>query len=158
MTPHDAEQARFDKAKADGLKCILFVCTGNAVRSQMAEGLINHFLGEQWAAFSAGVIPMDVPKNVVKVMHEIGIDIGSHRSKHVDVFRDRGFDRVVILCSDVDRICPNLPDCGVTDHLTFQDPLSSSLMADGFFFSMKATFRQLRDEMKKALLEYMKDK
>jgi arsenate reductase len=139
------------------MKTILFVCSGNSIRSQIAEGLVNHFFGKEWAAFSAGTIPIPVPKDVVKVMREIGIDISMHKGKHVNIFKDCAFDRVVVLCSDVDRICPTLPDCAEQEHILFHDPLSSAMASEGIFISVTSSFRQLRDEMKKVLSAYMKD-
>ncbi|MGO9016422.1 MAG: arsenate reductase ArsC [Dissulfurispiraceae bacterium] len=151
------EVDRFEKARASGLKTILFVCTGNAVRSQMAEGIVNHFLSGVWTAFSAGVMPMEVPKDVIKVMREIGIDMGGSFSKHVDVFKGCCFDRVVVLCSDVEKVCPDLPACERKDHVIFRDPFSSTMIAEGSCFGLKSTFRRLRDEVKNTLSLYMKD-
>jgi arsenate reductase len=153
----DKEIDRLKAAKASGMKTILFVCSGNSIRSQIAEGLVNHFFGKEWAAFSAGTIPIPVPKDVVKVMREIGIDISMHKGKHVNIFKDCAFDRVVVLCSDVDRICPTLPDCAEQEHILFHDPLSSAMASEGIFISVTSSFRQLRDEMKKVLSAYMKD-
>lgn len=151
------EVERFEKARTSGLKTILFVCTGNAVRSQMAEGIVNHLLSDEWMAFSAGVIPMEVPKDVIGVMMEIGIEMGLSFSKHVDVFKGCCFDRVVILCSDVEKVCPDLPTCQRKDHLIFCDPFSSALTAEASCFGLKSTFRRLRDEMKNTLSLYMGD-
>jgi arsenate reductase len=148
---------RHNAAKAAGLRTILFVCSGNSVRSQIAEGLVNHLFSEKWAAFSAGILPMPVPKDLVKVMREIGIDIRKQREKHVDTFKDCEFDRVVILCSDVSRICPVLPNCKEQEHMIFSDPLSSTALSGGVCFGFKAAFRLLRDEMEKVLTAYMKD-
>lgn len=153
----DREIARHQAAKASGLKTILFVCTGNSIRSQIAEGLVNHFFAHEWAAFSAGTIPVPVPKDLVKVMREIGIDIGARKGKHIGIFRDCSFDRVVILCSDVERICPALPDCNEQEHIFFHDPLSSAIASEGIFMNFNSTFRQLRDEMKKVLTAYLKE-
>jgi len=151
------ELMRYRAAKAEGLKTILFVCSGNAIRSQIAEGLVNHLFSEKWAAFSAGILPMPVPKDLVKVMLEIGIDISKQRQKHVDSFKDCKFDRVVVLCSDVSRICPILPQCKEQEHMIFSDPLSSTVLSGGVRFGFKATFRQLRDEMMRVLTAYLKD-
>jgi arsenate reductase len=148
---------RYSAAKAAGLKTVLFICSGNSIRSQIAEGLVNHLFSEKWAAFSAGILPMPVPKDLVKVMREIGIDISKQREKHVDIFRDCEFDRVVVLCSDVSRICPILPDCKKQEHMLFSDPLSSTVSSGGICFGFTATFRQLREEMKRGLTAYMKD-
>jgi arsenate reductase len=149
----DRELMRWKRARASGLKTILFVCTGNSLRSPIAEGIINHSFQETWAAFSAGVVPMDLNRDAVKIMAEVGIDISGCGAKHVDIFRDCCFDRIVILCSDAGRLCPNLPDHREKDHIMFHDPL---LSPEGFVFGPKALLRKLREEIKKALLEYMK--
>ena len=153
----DKEIARHQAAKDSGIKTILFVCSGNSIRSQIAEGLVNHFFGREWTAFSAGMMPMSVPKDLVKVMREIGIDISNRKGKHVTTFKDCSFDRVVVLCSDVDRMCPTLPDCAEQDRIYFHDPISSAMASESFFISFTSSFRQLRDEMKEVLTAYMKD-
>jgi arsenate reductase (thioredoxin) len=153
----EIELARYRAAKAAGLKTILFVCSGNSVRSQIAEGLVNHICGEGWAAFSAGIVPIPVPKPLVKVMFEIGIDISNRNAKHINTFRDCEFDRIVVLCSDVDRICPVLPNCKEQDHMIFDDPLSSALVSEGFCFGFRSAFRHLRDDMSRVLSAYMKE-
>jgi len=153
----DKEIARLQAAENSGIKTILFVCSGNSIRSQIAEGIVNHFFGKDWTAFSAGTMPMPVPKDLVKVMLEIGIDISNRKGKHVSTFKDCSFDRVVVLCSDVDRMCPTLPDCAEQEHIFFHDPLSSAMASEGFFINFKSSYRQLRDEMKKVLTAYMKD-
>jgi arsenate reductase len=156
-TVREGELLRFKAVGEAGLKTILFVCTGNAVRSQIAEAIVNHFLKERWAAFSAGVMPMEVPRDLVKVMGEIGIDISAQRAKHVDIFRDCRFDRVIVLCSDAGRMCPTLPDCEEQEHMIFHDPLSCSLFSEGLCFGLKSTLRTLRDEMKQKLMEYLRE-
>jgi arsenate reductase len=121
----------------------------------MAEALVNHLFKGKWAAFSAGIMPMAIPKDVAVIMSEIGIDMSGHHSKHVDIFAACRFDRVVIICSDVDRFCPNLPETHVQDHMIFDDPLSSALLSEGICASLKSTLRSLRDEMKQRLTAYL---
>jgi arsenate reductase len=151
------ELARYNAAKAAGLKTILFVCSGNAIRSQIAEGLVNHFFSGKWAAFSAGIIPIPIPGTLTKVMREIGIDISKRQGKHIDIFSECDFDRMVVLCSDIDRFCPVLPACRVQETIIFSDPLSSILSYEGCCFGFASAFRDLRDEMNKVLTEYMKE-
>jgi arsenate reductase len=153
----DRELDRFRTAQAAGIKTVLFVCSGNAIRSQIAEALVNDLLKGKWAAFSAGIMPMDIPKDVSVVMNEIGIDMSGHHSKHVDVFGACRFDRVAIICSDVDRLCPNLPDAHVTDHMSFNDPLSSAHLSEGAVFSLRSALRSLRDEIRHYLTAYFKN-
>ncbi|MBI5846520.1 MAG: transglycosylase SLT domain-containing protein, partial [Nitrospirae bacterium] len=119
------ELIRYRAARDVGISTILFVCTGNAVRSQIAEGIVNHFYQDRWAAFSAGTMPMEVQKDVIRVMNEIGIDLAGHWSKHVDLFMDCTFDRVVILCSDAGTRCPDFSYAGRKDQMNFDDILQN---------------------------------
>ncbi|MBA4371425.1 MAG: arsenate reductase [Thermodesulfovibrio sp.] len=150
------ELRRYRTARDAGLSTILFVCTGNAVRSQLAEGLVNHFHGADWAAFSAGTMPMEVQKDVIKVMKEINIDLTDHWSKHVGLFDGCTFDRVVILCSDAGTRCPDFPYAGRKDQMNFDDPLSPELLAGGICFSYRSRIRSLRNEIQKAVAKYLK--
>ena len=85
---------------------VLFLCTGNSARSQMAEGWVNHLRGETWQAFSAGTHPAGrVHPFAIEAMREIGIDISAARSKSVDEFRDAAFDLVVTVCDDAAEEC-----------------------------------------------------
>ncbi|MGC2061456.1 MAG: arsenate reductase ArsC [Thermodesulfovibrionales bacterium] len=149
------ELLRYRAARDAGLSAILFVCTGNAVRSQIAEGIVNHFHGGDWAAFSAGTMPMEVQKDVIRVMKEINIDLSSHWAKHVDLFKDCTFDRVVILCSDAGTRCPDFPYAGRKDQMNFDDPLSPELLAGGICFSYRSRIRSLRNEIQKAVARYL---
>lgn len=138
-------------AKAAGLKTVLFICTGNAVRSQIAEALVNHFLKGKWSAFSAGTAPAAVNPYAVKIMKEIGIDISLNETKPVDIFMSCSFDRVVTLCSDADTICTDYPATVRKEHMPFNDPLSTY----AFRFLPLSAFRELRDEIKSKILEYL---
>ena len=79
---------------------VLFLCTHNSCRSQMAEGLVNHFLGDRYQAFSAGTEATRVNPLAAKVLLELGIDISHHRSKILDEFTGQPFDYVITLCGD----------------------------------------------------------
>ncbi len=144
----DKEALTCKIARAAGLKTILFICTGNAVRSQIAEALVNHLMHGRWVACSAGIMPMEVNPDVIKVMEEIGIDMSGQRAKHIDVFRNCHFDRVVVLCSDADAACLNYPVADKRDLIIFHDPASSY----GFGFGSKRLYRNLRDEIRKTLI------
>jgi arsenate reductase len=148
----DKEILKCKIAKAAGIKTILFVCTGNAVRSQIAEAVVNHFLKDRWVAFSAGIMSMEVNKNVIKVLKEIGIDISKNRSKHIDIFKNCSFDRIITLCSDADRFCLIYPDYNEKDTIVFHDPITS-----GFGFGQLSLLRKLIDEIKKTLIKHLED-
>jgi arsenate reductase len=151
------EVLRFEREKAAGKKTILFVCTGNAARSQMAEGIVNHLFGDDWAAFSGGVMPMEIRKDVITVMKELGLDMSGRQAKHVSLFCGCRLDRVVILCSDAEKFCPDFPYAGRKDAMNFDDPLSRDILNGGHGFGMKRSLRRLRDEMKTAITLYLRD-
>jgi arsenate reductase len=140
-------------AKAAGFKTVLFVCTGNAVRSQIAEAVVNHFMNGTWVASSAGIMPLAINPDVIKVMKEIGIDMSGQRAKHIDVFRNCHFDRVITLCSDVDNACLNYPVADKRDCIIFHDPTSSY----GFGFGSKGLFRSLRDDIRKTIIAHLEN-
>ncbi|MFH0786191.1 MAG: arsenate reductase ArsC [Pseudomonadota bacterium] len=147
----NSELLRYQKAKALGRKTVLFICTANAVRSQMAEALVNHFLGDQWAAFSAGLMPIGIHPMVVKVLQEIGVDSSAQRAKNLELFTDLKFDKVITLCSEADEVCTYYPGLEGKEPIPFEDPSLSYAS----FFGGKGLFRALRDEMKKVLIEYL---
>ena len=101
---------------------ILFICTHNSARSQMAEGLMNGLYGDRFQAFSAGTEATSVRPEAIKVMAEIGIDISGHRSKSVDEFLDKRFDHVVMVCDNAARDCPFFPGGREYIHHAFEDP------------------------------------
>ncbi len=104
-------------------RTVLFLCTGNSARSQMAEALVNHLRGEGWHATSAGTHPAgQVHPGAIAAMREIGIDISAARSKSADEFRSTPFDLVVTLCDDAAEECPMWLGQGRRAHISFPDP------------------------------------
>ena len=101
---------------------ILFICTHNSARSQMAEGLMNHFFGDQFEAFSAGTEATSVKPFAIEAMKQIGIDISHHRSKTVGEFKDVKFDYVVTVCNNAKENCPFFPGAKAYIHMGFKDP------------------------------------
>ncbi|GLI38562.1 arsenate reductase ArsC [Geobacter hydrogenophilus] len=130
---------------------VLFLCTHNANRSQMAEGLVNHFLGERWEASSAGTEATAVNPRAIRAMAEMGIDISGQRSKTLSEFDGQTFDRVITLCGGASEKCPLFVGGVRREHLGFDDPSR----ATGTEEEIMAEFRRVRDEMKKALLELL---
>ena len=102
-------------------KRILFLCTHNSARSQMAEGLLNAFYGDGYEGYSAGVTPTKVNPYVVKSMMEIGIDISRNRSKSIEEFRGENFNTVVTVCDSAREACPFFPGEEII-HKSFEDP------------------------------------
>jgi protein-tyrosine-phosphatase/DNA-binding transcriptional ArsR family regulator len=101
---------------------VLFVCTGNSARSQIAEALLAHAAGDRVEAASAGSHPKDLDPNTVRVMREYGIDIAGQRSKHLNEFTGHRFDYVITLCDKVREICPELPGGPEPIHWSIPDP------------------------------------
>ena len=131
---------------------VLFLCTGNSCRSQMAEGLVNHYLGDRWKAVSAGTRPSGyVHPLAVRAMAELGIDISSHRSKSVDEYRDTAFDRVVTVCDHAARNCPAWLGQGIVVHIGFPDPAAAA----GSEEEQMAVFRHVRDGLRDQVLSYL---
>lgn len=133
-------------------KRVLFLCTGNSARSQMAEGLVNHFLGAGWEAYSAGTHPAGyVHPLAIQAMHELGIDISGHRSKSADEFRNTPFDLVVTVCDDAAENCPLWLGPGQVVHIGFPDPAQ----ATGSNAELLEIFRRVRDAIRQQVLEYL---
>jgi protein-tyrosine-phosphatase/DNA-binding transcriptional ArsR family regulator len=101
---------------------VLFLCTGNSARSQIAEALLDDLSGGAVPAFSAGSRPKELHPNAVRVMRACGIDISGHRSKHLDTLRRRRFDWVISLCDRVREVCPEFPGEPQTIHWSIPDP------------------------------------
>ena len=129
---------------------ILFLCTGNACRSQIAEGWARHLKGDVIKAFSAGIRPIGVSRRAIKVMAEAGIDISMYRSKHIDEFSDIDFDYVVSLCDNASKNCPIFGGKAKVIHKPFNDPY----FASGTEKEIMAVFRKVRDDIK-AFIETM---
>ncbi len=128
-------------------KRVLVLCTGNSARSQMAEGLLRHDLGDPYEVFSAGTNPKPVRPEAIAVMRELGIDISSQQSKHVDQFIGQHFDYVLTVCDSAKESCPIFPGKAVTIHHNFEDPANFQGSQEERF----ALFRRVRDEMRQYL-------
>jgi len=133
---------------------VLFLCTENACRSQMAEGLVNHFLAGKVRAFSAGVRPKVVNPRAIQVMGELGIDISGHRSKSVDDLAEKHFDLVITVCDRAAGECPIFPGTTEVLHMGFPDPAKATGTED----EIMAVFRQVRDDMRASLLPLLEKK
>jgi len=101
---------------------VLFLCTGNSCRSQMAEGWARHLKSDEVEAYSAGIETHGLNPNAVKVMAEAGVDISSHHSKNVADLMDVPFDYVVTVCSHANETCPMFPGKAKVVHVGFDDP------------------------------------
>jgi arsenate reductase len=124
-------------------KTVLFVCTGNSARSQMAEGLLRHAGASRFSVSSAGTHPTYVRPEAVTVMKELGIDISAHRSKAVDEFVGQEFDYIITVCDNAKETCPVFPGKAKRLHWSFEDP--AAVM--GSDEPRRAAFRKVRDEI-----------
>jgi len=131
---------------------VLFLCTGNSARSQMAEGLVNHLRGDEWHAVSAGTHPTGYVHPVaIAALKEIGVDISAARSKSADEFRDVPFDLVVTVCDDAAENCPLWLGQGKRTHIGFPDPAK----ATGTDEQVMAAFRAVRDAIQQQIIPFL---
>lgn len=126
---------------------VLFLCTGNACRSQMSEGWARQLLGEQIEPYSAGVAPHELDPRAVRVMAEAGVDIAAHHAKHVDALADVAFDAVVTVCDHAAETCPVFPGRVPRLHHSFQDPPRLAREARSEDEAL-AHYRRVRDEIR----------
>ena len=133
------------------LKRVLLLCTHNSCRSQMAEGLVNHDLGDRFLAFSAGTEATRINPLAARVMLELGIDISQHRSKVLDEFAGDNFDYVITLCGDANEKCPLFFGGAQRVHLGFDDP---SRLA-GIEEEVLPEYRRVRDEIRRRLTAFL---
>jgi len=123
---------------------ILFLCTGNACRSQMAQGWAMKLMGGRVWAWSAGTTPAGLSSRAVQVMREAGIDISNHRCKHVDELKHIAFDCVITVCDRANENCPAWLGGGTRMHVPFDDPAH----AEGDREQALEVFRRVRDEIR----------
>jgi arsenate reductase len=126
---------------------VLFLCTGNSCRSQMAEGWAKHLLGAQVEAYSAGIEKHGLNPRAVRVMQEAGVDISSHHSKTVGELGEIAFDLVVTVCSHADQSCPRFGGASRIVHVGFDDPrqLAKDAKSEG---EALGHYRRVRDEIR----------
>lgn len=131
---------------------VLFLCTGNSCRSQMAEGLVNYYLSKEWKAYSAGTRPSGyVHPMAIEAMAEIGIDISNNRSQSPDEFRSKKFDLVVTVCDNAAEDCPVWLGEGEVAHISFPDPAE----ATGTDTEKMEIFRSVRDDIRRRVFYFL---
>ena len=126
---------------------ILYLCTGNSCRSQMAEAFTRHLKGDRIEAHSAGVAPKGIDPRAIKAMSEAGIDMGNQGSKSLDQVIHRQFDYVVTLCDNAQKTCPSFPGPTKVIHVGFDDPPKLAETAKDEEEAM-LHYRRVRDEIK----------
>jgi arsenate reductase len=135
-----------------GPKRVLFLCTANSARSQMAEALVNHFLAPRWEARSAGTQPASsVHPMAIVAMAELGIDISNQKPKSTEDFRNESFDVIVTLCDDAAKNCPLWHGPGQILHIGFPDPVPDGASRPG----QLDVFRDVRDDIRETVLPYL---
>jgi len=125
-------------------KKVLFICTQNTARSQMAEGLLQTLYGDRYEVFSAGTNPFRVNPFAIEAMKKVGIDISGHRSKSIDEFRDIDIDYAVTVCDSAKESCPYFAGAKVLLHHSFSDPAAVA----GSDEVILAEFVRVRDEIR----------
>lgn len=133
------------------MKRVLFICTHNSARSQMAEGLINHDLAGRVQAFSAGTDPSSVHPLAIAVMEELGIDISQNRSKSIDEFVSEKFDFVITLCDHAAESCPIFFGGVRRIHMGLPNPAAVSGSRD----ERLAAFRKVRDQIREEVAGFL---
>lgn len=126
---------------------VLFLCTGNSCRSQMAEGWSRHLKADSIQPCSAGTRPQELDPRATQVMVEAGVDISGHRSKSVDEVLDSGVDYVVTVCDGAHEACPVFPGKAVIRHVGFEDPPQLAREASSEEDALSA-YRRVRDEIR----------
>lgn len=135
------------------LRKVLFLCTGNSARSQMAEAFLNRMGGDQYKAFSAGLEPRGINPYTVKVMAEIGYDLGQNRSKGVEEFLGKEHLHILItVCDNAEKNCPSVwPGVVERYHWPIDDPAAATGSED----EILAAFRKARKELQEQVLAFL---
>lgn len=134
-------------------RSVLFLCTGNSCRSQMAEGWLRHLDGTHFDVASAGTRPVGLSPRAVTVMKEAGVDISRHRSKRLDELLGQRFDYVITVCDRAKETCPIFPGATSALHWSFDDPAD----AQGDEEARLAVFRRVRDEIAQHVREFIRN-
>lgn len=130
---------------------LLYLCTGNSCRSQMAEGWTRHLKGDHFQVYSAGIETHGLNPNAVKVMAEAGVNISDHKSQLIDEFMDISLDYVVTVCGHAHDTCPVFPGKAKVVHVGFDDPprMAKELAEQGADENAQLDcYRKVRDEIK----------
>ncbi len=140
--------------KSDEKISVLFLCTGNSCRSQMAEGWTRAIHGDAIEAHSAGVEIHGLNPSAVKVMAEAGVDISGHTSQHIDEFKDVDLDVVVTVCGHANESCPVFPGKTRVVHVGFDDPPRMAAEVDGEEEKLEC-YRNVRDDIRSYVLNLL---
>jgi arsenate reductase (thioredoxin) len=133
---------------------VLFLCTGNSCRSQMAEGWLRHLAGDQFDVVSAGTHPVGLNPYAVMVMEEVGVDISHHVSERVDPYLEQPFDHIITVCDRAQETCPIFLHASSMKHWNFEDPAR----AKGTYEQQITVFRKIRDEIAERIRPFVLSK
>ena len=122
---------------------MLFLCTHNSARSQMAEGLLRHLAGDRFEVYSAGTEATFVRPQAIKVMSEIGVDISGQESKTLEEYLGQPFDYVITVCDAANEACPIFPEAKRRLHWSFEDPVAAVSSEE----ERLGVFRSVRDDI-----------
>ncbi len=131
---------------------VLFLCTHNSARSQMAEGLLKHLGGDAFEVFSAGTEETFVKPSAIQAMAEMGVDISGQESKTLDQFLDRELDYVITVCDDANGTCPFFPHAGKRLHWSIEDPSNVTESDDARLAAFIDAREKLKDRIQHELL------
>jgi len=133
---------------------VLFICTGNSARSQMAEAFLRKYAGDEFEAYSAGIKPLGIAPYTIRVMEEIGISLEGHGSKHVDEYMGKmDFDYLITVCAEAETQCPVFPGVGERIHWDLEDPV----MQIGAEEEKLQKFREVRDKIDNLIQEWLSE-
>ncbi len=134
---------------------MVFLCTGNSARSQMAEAFLRKYAGEYFEVYSAGFDPQPINPLTVTVMNEVGLDLSSHASKDLKQFLGKiHFGIVITVCSNAEEKCPTLPGISTRMHWPFEDPAKFQ----GTQEEKLAKFREVRDQINAKIIDWLEEK
>ena len=133
---------------------ILFLCTGNSARSQMAEAWLRKYADDYFEIYSAGLEPQGINPYTIRVMEEVGIDMSKHRSKSLaEYIHKMEFSYLITVCSSADEKCPYFPGMGIRMHWPFEDPA----VVKGSDSEKTAKFRQVRNQIKDRIIKWLNE-
>ena len=135
---------------------VLFLCTGNSARSQMAEAFLRKYGGDQFEAYSAGLEPRGIHPSTERVMEEVGISLSDQHSKHVKEYMGKvHFGYLITMCDEAEQNCPTVfPGVGQRLHWSFEDPSAFVGSAD----EKLAKFRKVRDQIEQRVKSWLSEK
>jgi arsenate reductase len=131
---------------------VLFLCTGNSARSQMAEAFLRKYAGDEYEAYSAGIRPIGIARYTIRVMEEVGISLEGHGSKHVDDFIGKiDFDYLITVCANAEKECPVFPAAVKRIHWDLEDPVAHI----GPEEEKLQKFRDVRDQIDELIKDWL---